>query len=454
MADVSHVDDLRQREVRHEEPRSQVPPTTQQSAADGAAIKRRFWATMGAGAAAGLAAGALLFRRGDRKKEKAAEKAKREEARKASSRATVGMILGQLASTVAHAAKPAVVRAYHEARGHAPARPEPAGRRPAASPFRSPEAKPKEAEAKAERKPRFEKRMAKKSWWELLKQTYSDFSEDNASKHAAALAYYGVFSIAPILVIVTLIVGLFLGDQQTGRLTEQLQQFMSPEGAAAVSQMIQGAFQGGGSTIAWLGSIAALVFAATNLFGQLQDSLNTVWEVRPKAAGWSSMIWDRATSFLMVLGVGVVLLALVFVGPILSTLAGPLSSVMPNAWILQVLNVAISFALVTLFFAMIYKVLPDVNNSWKDVWVGAAVTALLFVIGKVLFDLYIGYSAMSSAYGAIGSILILLLWAYYSATIFLLGAEFTQVYSRMYGTQIVPAENAEPLHAKYATSGP
>lgn len=354
-------------------------------------------------------------------------------------RISLGFVLAEIGSTFLRAAKPAVRQSLRDATGRSASRPPPAAR--AAPQFRGRDTMPRQSGGQPGPQPYREPQ--RKSWWNLLKETFTNFSEDDASRHGAALAYYGVFSIAPILVIAVLIVGKIWGQSPSDQVTSQLQQTMGAQGADAVNQMISASFRSGGGTLAWLGSIGALMFGATGFFGQLQNSLNTIWEVRPKSGGIVGMILARALSFLMVLVVGALLLGVVALSPVLSAMAGPLSHVFPGGWVLQLINVLVSLAVVTLFFAVIYKVLPDAKIRWKDVWIGAAVTAALFVLGNFLFGMYIRYTAFGSAYGAIGSILVLLLWAYYSAEVFLLGAEFTQAYAQMYGAQIMPAENAQ-----------
>jgi membrane protein len=202
-----------------------------------------------------------------------------------------------------------------------------------------------------------------------------------------------------------------------------------------------GANKGGGIVATVIG-IATLVFGASGVFGELQSSLNTIWEVAPKPnQGIWATIRQRFFSFTMVVGVGFLLL----VSLIVSTALGAIGTLFGQSVIWNVINFAISFGVTTLLFALVYKVLPDVKIQWSDVWIGAVVTALLFTIGKAALGWYLGRQSTTSTYGAAGSFVALLLWVYYAAQILFLGAEFTQVYAKEYGSQITPAENAVPL---------
>jgi membrane protein len=284
-----------------------------------------------------------------------------------------------------------------------------------------------------------------RSWPLLLKQTVADWSEDKAPRLGAALAYYTVFSLAPLLVISVALAGLFVDpDQAQAVMDEQVRGFLGEGGQAAVQAMVEGARKPTGGVIATVVGIVALLFGASGVFGQLQDALNTIWEVEPKPGrGVWGILRDRFLSFGMVLGIGFLLLVSLVLSSLI-TAAGNLARDLlpgPDA-LLHGINLAVSFGVVTLLFAAIFKLLPDVRIAWRDVWIGAAGTAVLFTIGKYLISLYLGYAAPESTYGAVGSLIAVLLWTYYSAQILLLGAEFTQAYARMYGSQIKPAANA------------
>ena len=290
--------------------------------------------------------------------------------------------------------------------------------------------------------------MTIKTAWELLKETISDWNEDKASRLAASLAYYTTFSIAPLLIIVIAIVGLVFGREAVqGQIETQIQGMVGEDSAELIQEMIQGAGNRTAGTIATVVGLVTLLFGATGVFAQMQDALNTIWEVEPKPGrGLIGIVKNRFTSFTMVLGIGFLLMVSLVVSAGLAVLSeflqGRLSDI---AWLAQVASFIISFGVITLLFAMIYKFLPDVQIAWSDVWVGAAATALLFTLGKFLIGLYLGHSGVASSYGAAGALIVILLWVYYSAQILFLGAEFTQVYARKFGSHIVPAKNAVPV---------
>ena len=280
----------------------------------------------------------------------------------------------------------------------------------------------------------------------LLKQTVAEWKQDKVSRLAAALAYYTTFSLAPVLVI-AIAVASFLFEQSTvqSRIVEQLQGLIGSSGAELVGEMLSSRQTQGDSGF-WpsMISIALLVAGASGLFVQLQDALNTVWDVVPKKdEGIGKLVRDRLLSFGMVLVIGFILLVSLMLSAVLSVVSGMFGDLLPGfAWAWQLLNGVVSFGVITLLFGLIYKILPDVKIGWSDVGIGAAITALLFTIGKALIGLYLGNSSVASAYGAAGSFVVLLLWIYYSAQILLFGAEFTQVYANRFGSHIRPDEHA------------
>ena len=288
--------------------------------------------------------------------------------------------------------------------------------------------------------------MNLKILWELLKETFKEWNEDKASRLAAALAYYTVFSLAPLLIIVIAIAGAVFGDEAArGQIVGQLKGLLGKDGAEVIQMAIQNASKpNSGGAIASLLNIVLLLFGASGVFGQLQESLNTVWEVAPKPGlGVKGFIRNRFLSFSMVLGIGFLLLVSLVLSAALSVLSSFMGDLIPGIdFIWQIVNLVISFGVITLLFAMIYKILPDVKIVWSDVWIGAAITSLLFVMGKYLIGLYLGNASVGSAYGAAGSLVVVLIWVYYSAQILFFGAEFTQVYAQKYGSQIVPAKDA------------
>ena len=291
--------------------------------------------------------------------------------------------------------------------------------------------------------------MKLKLLWQLLKATVMQWVEDQPFQLAAALSYYTLFSLAPLLVIVIAIAGFAFGQEAAqNRIVETLQGLLGRESAQAIQEMVHNASNkpktGIFSTV--LG-VVFLLFGAGGVVGQLQTSLNTVWGVTPKAGqGVWGFVRQRFISFAMVLGIGFLLLVSLAVSALMTGFTQVIGNVLgATAVLVHALDLIISFGFVTVLFAMIYKYLPDVRIEWRDVWVGAALTSLLFTIGKFLIGLYLGTSGVTSTYGAAGSLISVLLWVYYSSLIFFLGAEFTQVYAREYGSGVVPAENAEPI---------
>ncbi|MCC6803673.1 MAG: YihY/virulence factor BrkB family protein [Anaerolineae bacterium] len=282
----------------------------------------------------------------------------------------------------------------------------------------------------------------------LLKDTFSEWNEDKAPRLAAALAYYTAFSIAPLLIIVVSIAGIVFGDDAVqGHIQLQIQGLVGRQAAGAIQEMLVNFHRPDTGIIATLIGLVTLLLGAAGLFGQLQDALDTIWEVAPKPGqGILSIIRQRFISFTMVLGIGFLLLVSLVVSAAASAVGNLVTvQVAPPQFVLQLINFVISFGVITLLFSVIYKVLPDAQISWRDVWMGAAVTSLLFNIGKLLIGLYLGNSTIGTAYGAAGSFVVLLLWINYSAQILLFGAEFTQVYARTYGSRIIPSENAVKL---------
>jgi membrane protein len=285
--------------------------------------------------------------------------------------------------------------------------------------------------------------MKLKTIWSVLRGTVDEFMEDRALRLSAALAYYSIFSIAPLLIIVIAVAGFFMGEQAVrDQVQQQLQYFMGEKGATAITSMI-GAQKQGTNVLASIVGVVALLFGASGVFGQLQDSLNVIWEVQPKPGGgiWG-FIRARFLSFAMILGIGFLLLISMVISMVLSALTGMLP--MPG-FMAQAVNFAASFIVITLLFTLIFKVLPDAKVRWRDVWIGAVFTALLFTVGKHLLGLYLGQASTTSSFGAAGSLVLVLLWVYYSSLILFLGAEFTQVYAKATGSRIVPADYAVPV---------
>jgi membrane protein len=253
----------------------------------------------------------------------------------------------------------------------------------------------------------------------------------------AALAYYTTFSIAPLLLIVIAIVGLVFGqDAARGEIVAQLRAMMGEEGAQAVQGLLKSAAEPASGIIATGVGIITLLLGATSVFGELQNSLDRIWKCpAPKASGLLKMARSRVLSFGLVLGLGFILLVSLVLSAGLAALARWWGGMFASwGWLLQLLNFVVSFVAVTGLFAMIYKMMPRARITWRDVWVGAAVTAVLFSAGKFLIGWYLGSSAVASGFGAAGSLVVLLVWVYYSAQIFLLGAELTWVFAHRYGS--------------------
>jgi membrane protein len=293
--------------------------------------------------------------------------------------------------------------------------------------------------------------MQRKSIWQFLKTTINEWVEAEPFQLAAALSYYTLFSLAPLLLIAIGVAGLVFGREAAqNQIVETLQGMIGQDSAKAVQEMIQASSEkpktGMLSTI--IGFIA-LLFGAGGVVGQLQTSLNKMWEVTSKPGqGISGFLRQRFFSFAMVLAIGFLLLVSLVVTAVLSSFTAMLGSLLGDAtFVAHAIDILVSFGFVTLLFALIYKYVPDVEIQWRDVWVGAALTSILFTVGKYLIGLYIGTSGVSSTFGAAGSLITILVWVYYSSLIFFLGAEFTRVYATQYGSGVAPAENAQPMDA-------
>ena len=299
--------------------------------------------------------------------------------------------------------------------------------------------------------------MQRKSIWQFLKTTINEWVEAEPFQLAAALSYYTLFSLAPLLIIAIGVAGFVFGREAAqNQIVETLQGMIGQESAQAVQGMIQEAnAKPKTGIISTIIGVVALLFGAGGVVGQLQTSLNKIWEVTSKPGqGIWGFVRQRFFSFAMVLGIGFLLLVSLVVTAVLSSLTGMLSSLFGEAtFVAHAVDILVSFGFATLLFALIYKFVPDVEIQWKDVWVGAALTSILFTIGKYLIGLYIGTSGVSSSFGAAGSLITVLVWVYYSSLIFFLGAEFTKVYASEYGSGVVPAENAQRINATPQSAG-
>jgi membrane protein len=286
--------------------------------------------------------------------------------------------------------------------------------------------------------------------WKMLKDTVLGFINDEALSRGAAIAFYTVTSIAPVLLIVIAIAGLAFGrDAAQNAITEQLSGLMGQQTAEVLQAAVASAANKPSGVVATIVGIITLMVTASGVFGEMQTALNVIWKAKPKGTTVSRLIRARAASLGLVAALGFLLMVSLVVSTVLTAFGNYLDSILPfGKVILTVLNVVVSLVLISFLFAAIYKVLPDRNLEWGDVVVGAIVTGVLFTIGKSLISWYIGSSAVASSFGAAGALIVLLLWVYYSAQIFLLGAEFTKVYANTHGSkQDAPVSEDAPLRS-------
>jgi membrane protein len=269
-------------------------------------------------------------------------------------------------------------------------------------------------------------RRALAGWW-----------KDDVPRLGASLAYYTLFALAPILVVAISIGGLVFGAEAVrGEVVGQIQGLIGREGAEAVQAMLEGASRPAASIAATVAGIITFFIGATSAFLELQTALNAIWHVEPKTGGsyWRILVMQRVISFGLVVALGFLLVTSLLVSAALAAIHRYMGNAFPGIVVLwEALNVVVSLAVITLLFAMIYKVLPDVKLAWRDVWVGGLVTAGLFTIGKLIIGLYLGTTSVASTYGAASSVIVILVWVYYSAQVILLGAEFTRAYVDAFG---------------------
>jgi membrane protein len=286
--------------------------------------------------------------------------------------------------------------------------------------------------------------------WKMLKDTVLGFINDEALSRGAAISFYTVTSIAPVLLIVIAIAGLAFGrDAAQNAITEQLSGLMGQQTAEVLQTAVASAASKSSGVVATIIGIITLMVTASGVFGEMQTALNVIWKAKPEGTTVSRLIRARAASLGLVAALGFLLMVSLVVSTVLTAFGNYLDSILPfGKVILTVLNVVVSLVLISFLFAAIYKVLPDRHLEWGDVVVGAIVTGVLFTIGKSLISWYIGSSAVASSFGAAGALIVLLLWVYYSAQIFLLGAEFTKVYANTHGSkQDAPVSEDAPLRS-------
>ena len=275
----------------------------------------------------------------------------------------------------------------------------------------------------------------------LAKQTFKDWSDDKAPRLGAALSYYTIFSLAPVLLMVISIAGLAFGrDAAQGKLVDELRGLMGAEGAAIVQTMLAKASNRASGILSAVVGFATLLIGATGVLIELQGALNTVWKVEPRPGGTiKTLVRERLLSFGLILVFGFLLLVSLVLSAALAGMGNMLSRFIPG-WVIlgYVLNYVVSLAVITTLIAMIYKILPDARMAWSDVWIGALVTSILFQVGKFLIGLYVGKAGVGSPFGAAGSLAVLLVWIYYSSQVILLGAEFTHVWATHHGSHAPP----------------
>jgi membrane protein len=283
--------------------------------------------------------------------------------------------------------------------------------------------------------------------WKSLKQSFKGFSEDKVPKLSASLAYYTVFSLGPLMIVVIYLFGFFLGREAVqGSIYEQLQAFVGQDAAAQIQEIIKNASISDKGTVAAIIGVITLLIGATSMFGEIQDSINGIWGLKPKkSAGIMVLLKSRLLSFGMIATLGFLLLISLAATAVVETVGESLRAKLPDVtvWVFYAINLILTLGVTTVLFAIIFKVLPDARIKWKDVWPGAIATSILFLIGKFLISLYISKSDVGSTYGAAGSLVVLLVWVYFSSFILYFGAEFTKFYMLNSGVRIQPEKYAE-----------
>ena len=280
----------------------------------------------------------------------------------------------------------------------------------------------------------------------LLKESFRGFSEYKVPRLSASLAYYTVFSLGPLLIVIIFLTSIFLGREAVeGSIYAQIQGFVGDDAAKQIQDIIKNASITGKGTVAAIIGIVTLLIGATSVFGEIQDSVNDIWGLKPKPKqGWLKLIKNRLLSFGIIGSLGFLLLVSLAITAVVEALGKRLEAAFPNVTVVvfYITNLVLTLGVTTLLFAVIFKVLPDARIKWKDVWAGAITTSILFMIGKFAISFYISKSDVGSTYGAAGSLVILLVWIYYSSIILYFGAVFTKSYAKKYGSSIKPNEYA------------
>jgi membrane protein len=281
----------------------------------------------------------------------------------------------------------------------------------------------------------------------IVKDVFKEFSADNIVKYSASLAYYTVFSIAPLLIVITTSFGFLFGKEaMQGRVYEQLNNFVGSEAAIQIQDIIKNIHLSRNSFFATVISLIILLIGATSIFGEIQDSINKIWGLRMKKHKvWWKLILTRLLSFSLILSIGIIMIFTLLLNAAVAAFGKFIGKFINNysIYFIQITDSVLSFVIVAFLFALIFKILPDAKIGWKDVLFGGFFTAIFFTIGKMGISFYVSVSNITSLYGAAGSIIILMVWVYYSSIILYLGAEFTKVYAKLYGKNISPNEYAE-----------
>lgn len=286
--------------------------------------------------------------------------------------------------------------------------------------------------------------------WDVLKHTFAEFNDDNAIKLSASLAYYTIFSIPPLSIIIIAVCGFFFGREAvTGRFYAQIDELVGKDAALQIQNTIKNTELNDSNTFGLIFGIIVLLIGASGVFAEIQSSINYIWGLRAKPEkGFKKFIQNRLMSFSMVGALGFLLLVSLLASTILDLMNEKLKIIFADAtfYLFYVINIIVVFTIITLLFAIIFRTLPDGRLAWKDTLIGSCVTAVLFMLGKFGISIYIGNSDVASVYGAAGSVIIILVWVYYSAIILYFGAEFTKVYAYSYGKKIIPNNYAVEIH--------
>ena len=289
----------------------------------------------------------------------------------------------------------------------------------------------------------------------MIKEVSAEFSADNIVKYSASLSYYTVFSIAPLLIVLTTLFGFLFGKEaMQGRVYEQLNNFVGSKAAVQIQDIIKNIHLSRNSFVATVISIIVLLIGATSIFGEIQDSINKIWGLKIKQRKvWWKLILTRLLSFSLIISIGVIMIVSVLLNAVVAALGKFIGKYIAgySLYFIQVSEVLLSLLVLTFLFALIFKILPDAKIHWKDVLFGGLITAILFTLGKMGINFYIQKSNLTSLYGAAGSIIILMVWVYYSSIILYLGAEFTKVYTKLYGKNISPNSYADWIRVEKKT---